>query len=338
MNKIFSVRYENSKKVINLFGLKIKFSTKYSRLKDKFDKLEAKLAPIIMLQSLKTINKEKITSKIENLKVSGINNQKRDKKIILSMTSYPERLYDIHFAIYSLLTQTCKPDQFILWLAKDEFPNRENDLPKTLKILQKFGLTIKWCEAIRSFKKIVPVLKNAHDPHSLIVTADDDIFYDNDWLEGLYKEHLKHPEDIICYRAHKIILKNNKLAGYNEWTKCINDNSSSFFNFITSVGGVLYPPNSLYKDVCNIELLRELTPDNDDIWVWAMAVLNNTSIRVPENTKNELRYINPERELNLNDDKTLASTNLTGNNDIQMQKILNYYPEIMGKLKHKLLR
>ena len=80
MNKIFSVRYENSKKVINLFGLKIKFSTKYSRLKDKFDKLEAKLAPIIMLQSLKTINKEKITSKIENLKVSGINNKKRDKK------------------------------------------------------------------------------------------------------------------------------------------------------------------------------------------------------------------------------------------------------------------
>jgi hypothetical protein len=43
---------------------------------------------------------------------------------------------------------------------------------------------------------------------------------------------------------------------------------------------VLYPPNSLYKDVANENLFTELSPTNDDIWFWMMAVLNDTRIKV----------------------------------------------------------
>ncbi len=46
------------------------------------------------------------------------------------------------------------------------------------------GLTIDWCEDIKSYKKLIPTLKKY--PDAIIVTADDDLIYDNKWLEQLY--------------------------------------------------------------------------------------------------------------------------------------------------------
>ena len=58
---------------------------------------------------------------------------------------------------------------------------------------------------------------------------------------------------------------------------------AKFFNKLVGVGGVLYPPNCLYKDVCNSELFMELAPTNDDQWFWFMAILSNTKIKVVDN-------------------------------------------------------
>ena len=42
--------------------------------------------------------------------------------------------------------------------------------------------------------------------------------------------------------------------------------------------GVLYPPHTLYSDVSREDLFIRLAPDADDVWFWAMAVLNGTKI------------------------------------------------------------
>ena len=52
----------------------------------------------------------------------------------------------------------------------------------------------------------------------------------------------------------------------------------SFLNFLTGVGGVLYPPNSLHQDILSQEGFSSLCPNADDIWFWAMAVLADTKI------------------------------------------------------------
>ena len=117
-----------------------------------------------------------------------VTNEKRVPQIIVSLTSYPDRIYDIHYCLYSLLNQNFKPDKLILWLSKEEFPKLDENLPSRILKLKKHGLEIKWTEKnFRSYNKLIHSLKEY--PNEIIVTADDDIFYPGDWLESLYENY-----------------------------------------------------------------------------------------------------------------------------------------------------
>lgn len=283
--------------------------------------------------SLKSINKEKLDKDISKFNSCGINDIPRTPKLIVSLTSFPQRMYDIHYCLYSLLKQTLKPDMIILWLAEEQFPDKENDIPQEVLNLQKFGLTIKWCKNLYSYKKLIPTLEEF--PNDIIITTDDDIFYEKDCIEKLYKSYIETPDTISCHRCHRIKTgKNGEILSYKKWTKKISGESVSFKNFFTGAGAVLYPPHSLYKDITNIELFTKLAPHADDIWFWAMAVLNNTQIKVVKNNIKTNTYINPERERGLTGELTLFASNKKGGNDIQMMNILKNYPplkEIINK-------
>ena len=278
-------------------------------------------------KKLKTIDKNAVNIEIENFKTVGI---EAGSGIIVSLTSFPERMYEIHFALYSLLNQTFKPEKVILWLAKEQFPNGEKDIPQSVLNLQKNGLEIDWCEDIRSYKKLIPALKKY--PDKIIVTADDDLFYENDWLEKLVKTHQIYPNYVIANRSHVINFSNGQIAPYKKWKKSVNSPEPSCLNFLTSGGGVLFPPNSLYKDVLNEELFLSLAPNADDIWFWTMTVLNGTKIISPKDTVKKITYLNPERERGLTGEMTLFSTNKKGGNDIQLAKVVEHYPEILNIL------
>jgi hypothetical protein len=73
-----------------------------------------------------------IVKKIEIIE-SGLNQIERKPKIIVSLTTFPERITIVQETIKSLLTQTVKPDAIVLWLAESQFPNKENELPEELK-------------------------------------------------------------------------------------------------------------------------------------------------------------------------------------------------------------
>ena len=56
-------------------------------------------------------------------------------------------------------------------------------------------------------------------------------------------------------------------------------------------------------------------------------------IKIVDEPINNLTYINSEREIGLNNDITLCSSNVIKNeNDFQLEKVINYYPQIMEKL------
>lgn len=311
--KLQRTKYLASHFVLKLFFIKIKI-----KRKPKF-------------KGLSYINKNEKNKEIKEF-LNGNNGKNRQTEIpvIISMTSYSQRLYDIHYAIFSLLNQTVKPEKIILWLGEEQFPNKEKDLPDTLTPFLYKGLTIEWCKDIKVYTKLMYALKKY--PDKAIVTADDDICYPENWLELLYNSYTKNPENIHCHRAHKILEDaNGKILPYNKWQQSTST-SVSYNNFLTGVGGVLYPPNSLDKEVFSGNHLQ-LTPRNDDIWYWAMAVKNGTQIKVIENNISKLTYVNPERELGLNGETTLGTANVRGNeNDKQLQKVLNFYPEIKDKL------
>ena len=275
------------------------------------------------------INKRILERKIRKFSEFGLNTRNRDDKIIVSLTSFPERIDEVKFTIFSLLNQKLKPDKVILWLANDEFINKENSLPNSLLKLIDNGLSIKWYDNnIKSYKKLIPSLKMYSD--SIIVTVDDDIYYPKNWLFNLFEEHKKFPQDIICARSKKILLNSdNEISNYKNWEILENEESSSFFNFFTGSGGVLYPQNSLNDKVLNENLAMELCPYADDIWFWSMAILNKTKIKCIDENLNNLIFINPFRELNLDNQTTLWKKNvIDGKNDIQLKKVFDKFPEL----------
>ena len=217
----------------------------------------------------------------------GVTTEKRSPQLIVSLTSYPGRINTTHLAVNTLLRQSIKPDKVILWLADEQFPNKENDLPNELLKLKEYGLEIKWCEDIRSYKKLIPALKEF--PEDIIVTADDDIYYEEDWLESLYDAHKKNPTSLIAQRVRRLKTDNGEIKVvpnkiFMDWDL----SKPEYFNQLLGGTGCLYPPHSLYKDIYDYEKAMELLPTNDDIYFWAMAVMNHTKIGVAKGFKGDL--------------------------------------------------
>lgn len=310
---IISTNYHKKmfKQIEHLFGIKINYKQKIKR----------------------DIDNDKLQKQINEFKETGVTKEKRNPRLIVSITSFEQRMYDVNFALYSLLNQTLKPDEIILWLGEKEFPHKEGNLPQSVLSLKNNGLTIKWCKDMGPYTKLIPALKEY--PDDIIITADDDIYYPRKFLELLYGAYLKEPQYIHCHRVHKITFdKNKNIQKYSKWIRQASNIESSLCNFLTGAGGVLYPPNSLYKDVLNEELFLKLSPTADDIWFWAMAVLNNTRINVIKNNIAVLHFTNIERELGLNGETTLYRKNdIGGGNDKQLKNIFNHYPNLQNTLK-----
>ena len=214
------------------------------------------------------------------LKECGITDKKREMPLIVSLTSFPERINIVVKTIKTLLTQTLKPDMVILWLAPEQFPNGENDLPQELLDLQKYGLTLDWYRDIRSYKKIIPALKKF--PNAVIITTDDDIYYAEDTVESLYKSYLAHKDEVQAHRCDWVKVEKGKITWEKtrELFKDKHRGQASFHNRLTGYGAVLYPPGCFYKDVAEENLFREILPTHDDVWLWGMTVLGGYKTRL----------------------------------------------------------
>jgi len=277
------------------------------------------------VNNIRSINRLILDDKISNFKETGISNNSMNEEIIVSLTSFPERMDDIKYCLYSLLTQSFKPNKVILWLAYDEFPNKEEDIPQSVLNLKENGLTIKWCENYRSYKKLIPTLKEY--PNSCIVTADDDLYYPIDWLQNLYEDHINYPNNIISTRCRDVQLDDeNNFKKYNQWKVATEGNDISYLNFPTNGAGTLFPPHSLNEKVTYDKLFRKLCPNTDDIWFWTMAVLNKTKIKKCKKLTPYCTYVNPYKELF--SENTLWRENSKGRNDTELSNVLKEFPNI----------
>ncbi|EGO9780756.1 radical SAM protein, partial [Campylobacter lari] len=256
-------------------------------------------------------------------------NKINKNNIIISLTSYPARIDKLHHTLHSLILQNLKADRILLWLSENEFINKEKDLPKKILFLRRYGVEIRWCKKnIKSYKKIIYTLKEF--PQAIIVTADDDIIYSKQWLQKLYLSYKKKSHLVHCHRARRIKLYNNNIAPYEQWD-IIKNNAylPSYLNFLTSGGGVLFPPNIFYKDVTDEKVFLEICPNGDDIWLWAMVVLQGNFINIVKDNE----YCIQEHFVDEDLSGSLWSKNIDQKqNDKQFKNILEKYPELNSRV------
>lgn len=295
LNKIFFIKDIDSHYVLYFLGVRLKIKHKV-----KFDYQEAKEI--------------------------GINPQNRSPRIIVSLTSHPGRIKTTHITINTILQQTLKPDKIILWLTEEEFPQKEEELPQELLKLKNLGLTIDWCEAIKSYKKLIPSLRKY--PDDIIITIDDDVYYPKNLLEGLYNSYLENPECISANRISRKQLINNKLTHISPRKYTYKKSQKiCYTNMFNGAGGVLYPPHSLHKDA--------LTPSNiianDDHYFWAMAVLNKTKIKEALGYKFDLINVENTQQCAFSSKKRIKN-----NHELYDENVaLKIYPEITEIIKQE---
>lgn len=265
-----------------------------------------------------SLRKQHIDESVMQSREKGTSDQLYcDCQVIVSLTTYGNRLYSVYLTIESLLNQTLKPNMVILWLAEEL---RGVRLPILLQMQVDRGLSIDYYKDIRSYKKLIPSLKKY--PNDIIITADDDLIYEIDMVEKLFNAYKINPKLIYFNRGHRIRLKKDgKPDKYLKWYWRVLDYKISALNFPTTGGGTLFPPHCFNNEVFNEQVFMDICTYADDIWFKAMALYNGTKCRkvYTHNNGGEDYIENPHVQ-----DNALSSYNVKAN-DIQIKAVFDRY-------------
>ncbi len=190
-------------------------------------------------------------------------------KLIISLTSFPPRFPSLHLTLKTLLSQSVAPDLTILWLYKDDLAKLT---PEIKKLIGK-RLEVRTVEKdIKSYKKLLPALEAFSDAY--IVTADDDTYYESNWLWDLVSNHRVGQLEVLGHRGHLIALNaSGEIDSYRLWQWDTPYDKASPLILLTGVGGILYPPGALASEATRDDVYMTICP-NDDIWFYFMAHKN----------------------------------------------------------------
>lgn len=197
------------------------------------------------------------------------------RQVIVSLATHGKRLYEVFKTIESVMQGTYLPNRIVLWLS-DEY--QQKPLPETLLHQQKRGLEIEYVKDMGPHTKLIPALRKF--PEDIIVTIDDDMYYQYDMLENLIKAYHQDPSAIHANRVTVMTFNaQQQLNGYLQWQHYTHPEKDTRRNLITGVEGCLYPPHALSDEVFNESVFRQTCPYADDVWFTAMALLKGTPVK-----------------------------------------------------------
>lgn len=246
----------------------------------------------------------------------GLNEGDRQKEIVFSLTSFPARIKESWISIECLMRQKVKADKIVLWLAHSQFKNET--LPYQLLELQERGLEIRYVDDLRSHKKYFYAFQEF--PEALIITFDDDLYYDSNVVSNLLSIHKKFPNTIAASRAHQITFEKTSVKPYSSWRHNSISNKPSFNLFHTSGAGTLFQPKVFPVETFDQKLILKLSPNSDDVWLKVMSFISD--VKVATNS----RYNKDWVTVGKTQSQSLVSINTKkGAKDQQLKKVMDYF-------------
>ncbi|MGI9526489.1 MAG: hypothetical protein ACR2MS_05195 [Weeksellaceae bacterium] len=242
-----------------------------------------------------------------------VKNVEVNAPVIVSLTSFGDRINKVDIAIKSMMQQTYLPEKIILNLHQ----SYQSKIPKRLKDLVSDLFIINFVEEDSPHIKLIPTLQNY--PDRIIVTVDDDVIYPPNLIENLFQQHLAFPQEIIANHVRVIDFLDNGLKPYKAWT--FDGESENPHRYLAlGFGGVLYPVNAFNKEVFNKTMYLKLAPKADDLWFKAMSYINHTDV-MP--LKNKVKNLYPI----VGTQRTSLKTENVGQdrNTLQWQALVEHY-------------
>lgn len=113
------------------------------------------------------------------------------ERIIVSLTSYGERLKNLPTVLDTIMCQTLRPDCVVLNLAHEEqLPSALEEYILRHDIIETFRVP-----DTKVYKKIIPTLQRY--PDDCIISIDDDWLYSKEMIEDFVQVHLRHPDNPV---------------------------------------------------------------------------------------------------------------------------------------------
>lgn len=200
-------------------------------------------------------------------------------RIIVSLTSYPARINTVHLAIRSLLAQKTLPDVVVLWLCKSDFPNREADLPQSLRDVLWHDVEVRWVdEDLKPHKKYFWALQEFPNDH--VITVDDDLLYRNTMIGNLLAMHEEYPHAVVASRTHLIMFNDDgSTKPYEQWIYEAPHYHPDLVGvaskrlFATNGAGTLYPAGiEMPVKTFDADDVKRLCLTADDLWLKVMQL------------------------------------------------------------------
>lgn len=195
--------------------------------------------------------------------------------VVVSLTSYGSRTRTAHLAVESVGRGSVRPGRLILWL---DDQNVLANPPKGLRQAQRRGLEIRSSPNFGPHTKYYLAARDVVQEGQVLVTADDDIYYPSDWLARLIESHRRWPADVLCYRAHHILVGPGGIEPYLTWPRQSNADAGPCV-FATGVSGVLYPYPMVALLAEAGEAFAPVSLRNDDLWLHHVALTNGIQAR-----------------------------------------------------------
>ena len=235
-------------------------------------------------------------------------------RIIVSLTSFPARFDTLDICIKSLFAQSVKPDKIVLYLGKE---CDDAVLPGRLTELEKYGLEIKRGYAdIRPHKKYFFAMQEY--PEDIIITVDDDLMYHRNMIKSLLESYRRNPNAVSARRVHRITSSGGDLEPYDSFDKCYTKMTEPSHMLLSTNGaGTLFPPGSLPDEALDIDAIKKLCLDADDIWIKFMLIKKGVPVvwvksnqsmppEIPGTQKIALYYSNTDKD-NSNNDRCIQA-------------------------------
>lgn len=138
-------------------------------------------------------------------------------KVVISLTTIPDRINDMYKTLYSLFTQTHRVDEIILNIPLVSIKGKRYEIPDWLNDLVKKNqfIVLNRCYDYGPITKILPTL-NISSPDTGIICVDDDTIYRRDMVHELVSYSNKYPGNAITSTGYRTLNLNNSKPVYDK--------------------------------------------------------------------------------------------------------------------------
>lgn len=197
-------------------------------------------------------------------------------RVIVSLTSIKSREAALQETLASLIAQDI-PSHYEIrvhlsqepYLMDEGFAGEPAWVGELATRNPQCSLSVHFVRNTGPYRKLLPVLEEFIDSpmNAVIVTCDDDTYYESSWLRTILHHH-SLTGSIVAYRGHTACLHSvdNSLSSYADWQKNPHKCHFSLANLPTGKDGVVYRPYYFDRSVLDVKTAIRLAPTADDLW------------------------------------------------------------------------